>query len=72
MTDTDHEPTLLPSVEQALHAVGKEADPEGRRINRITIRLLDSGQVTYRLHSREHEHYIGGVLSIAGGPKKQR
>lgn len=64
MAKKDEEPTGLPEAKAVLRQIASDIDTEGRRIHRITIRLLESGEVTYRLHSREDDHYLGGVTTV--------
>lgn len=72
MAEQAEQQDQLPDVASVLRKLAKEVDPEGRRIHRISIRLLSTGQVTYRMHSREHEDYIGGVTEVATGAASPR
>lgn len=54
----------LPTVAKALQAVAAQAGSEDKAVHRITIRLLESGEVTYRLHSRDEDLYEGGVITV--------
>jgi len=52
-----------PSFETALAAVLEDCDTEGIVVNRATIRVLGSGEVTYKLHSPGEDEARGGVVS---------
>lgn len=54
-----------PTVAKALHAVSQEADVGKLDASRITIRLLASGQVTYRIHPSDGDFYVGGVAEVS-------
>jgi hypothetical protein len=55
----------IPTVKAALALVLRDADPAELEVERIDIRLLPTGQVTYRLYARDEESFEGGVGRVA-------
>jgi hypothetical protein len=53
-----------PTVTAALRLVAGEVDDEGRDFKHVEIRLLQSGQVAYRLFPADGSDYVGGVALI--------
>ena len=53
-----------PTVRKALHQVANADIPEGFEAHRISVRLLASGMITYRIHPADGGEYIGGVESV--------
>jgi hypothetical protein len=54
----------VPTVNAALRAVAQDHDADDVEADRITIRLLASGEVAYRIHPRDGDFYHGGVVSV--------
>lgn len=53
------------TIRKALAAVANDADAEGHDIHHVTVRLLGNGEVTYRLHTREDNVPLGGIVTVA-------
>lgn len=53
-----------PSVAKVLHAVGNMAPADQRDIHRITVRILENGEATYRLHARGLKIPLGGIVKV--------
>jgi hypothetical protein len=51
-----------PSISKALHAVASDADPEGHDIKQVTVQILETGEVVYRMHPKEGDEPLGGTV----------
>jgi hypothetical protein len=53
-----------PSVNKALHAVARDADPEGHDIKRLSIHILQTGEVSYKMHTQEDDVELAGLVRV--------
>jgi hypothetical protein len=53
-----------PLVAAALRKVADTAEPESGQVHRIVINLLASGEVTYKMHARDEDEPVGGVVKV--------
>ena len=56
--------TVEETFTKALRAVANDATPGDVEIKRVDIKILQTGEVVYRLTDREGNDEIGGVVSI--------
>jgi hypothetical protein len=65
---TSEDTRTLPFVSDALAAIQHDQDIDSVEADRVSIRLLASGQVTYRVYPADGSEYVGGVVTLDTTP----
>lgn len=52
-----------PTLGKALQKVVQDSGIADEEVHRLSVRLLSSGEVMYRIHARDEEDYLGGYIA---------